>query len=164
MKQTLAGEPVSCAGATIAEGIAVRPPGHITREIIRDLVDDIVLVSEECLERAIDTLITEQKLVVEGAGAAGFAAILANPQRFQSRKVGTVLCGGNIDARILASILMRGLVRQRRMVRLRIALTDPEAWRRSRSSLVTPEATSSRSITAACSIMFRSKWPTSMWS
>jgi threonine dehydratase len=124
MKQTLAGEPVSCAGATIAEGIAVKSPGHITREIIRELVDDIVLVSEECLECAIDTLITEQKLVVEGAGAAGFAAILADPQRFHGRKVGTVLCGGNIDARILASILMRGLVRQRRMVRLRIALTD----------------------------------------
>ena len=70
MKQTLAEEPVSCAGATIAEGIAVKSPGHITREIIRELVDDIVLASEECLERAIDTLITEQKLVVEGAGAA----------------------------------------------------------------------------------------------
>ena len=124
MKQTLAGTPVACAGATIAEGIAVKSPGHITREIIREHVDDIVLVSEECLERAIDTLITEQKLVVEGAGAAGFAAILADQPRFKGRKVGTVLCGGNIDARILASILMRGLVRQRRMVRLRIALTD----------------------------------------
>jgi threonine dehydratase len=124
MKQTLAGIPISCAGATIAEGIAVKAPGHLTLEIIGKLVDDIVLVNEDCLERAIDSLVTEQKLVVEGAGAAGFAAILADPQRFHGRNVGTVLCGGNIDARILASILMRGLVRQHRMVRLRIALTD----------------------------------------
>ncbi|UEM05440.1 threonine ammonia-lyase [Skermanella rosea] len=124
MKQTLAGEPVACSGATIAEGIAVKAPGQLTREIVRDLVDDIVLVGEECLERAIYTLITEQKLVVEGAGAAGVAALLDDPARFKGRTVGTVICGGNIDARVLASILMRGLVRQRRVVRLRIGLSD----------------------------------------
>src|SRR3954447_16151242 len=88
MKQTLAGIPVSCAGATIAEGIAVKAPGHLTVEIIRRLVDDIVLVSEECLERAIDCLVTEQKLVVEGAGAAGLAAILADQERFHGRNIG----------------------------------------------------------------------------
>ncbi|UEM22774.1 threonine ammonia-lyase [Skermanella mucosa] len=124
MKQTLAGEPVTCSGATIAEGIAVKAPGQLTRAIVRDLVDDIVLVGEECLERAIYTLITEQKLVVEGAGAAGVAALLDDPARFRGRTVGTVICGGNIDARVLASILMRGLVRQRRVVRLRIGLSD----------------------------------------
>ncbi|EWY38906.1 threonine dehydratase [Skermanella stibiiresistens SB22] len=124
MKRTLADAPVSCSGATIAEGIAVKSPGLLTREIIRDLVDDIVLVGEECLERAIYTLITEQKLVVEGAGAAGVAALLDDPDRFAGQTVGTVICGGNIDARVLASILMRGLVRQRRVVRLRIGLSD----------------------------------------
>ncbi|QQP87867.1 threonine ammonia-lyase [Skermanella sp. TT6] len=124
MKQTLAGEPVACSGATIAEGIAVKAPGQLTREIVRDLVDDIVLVGEECLERAVYTLVTEQKLVVEGAGAAGVAALLDDPARFRGRTVGTVICGGNIDARVLASILMRGLVRQRRVVRLRIGLSD----------------------------------------
>ncbi|WP_158044692.1 threonine ammonia-lyase [Skermanella pratensis] len=124
MKQTLAGETVTCSGATIAEGIAVKAPGRFTREIVRDLVDDIVLAGEECLERAIYTLITEQKLVVEGAGAAGVAALLDDPARFRGRTVGTVICGGNIDARVLASILMRGLVRQRRVVRLRIGLSD----------------------------------------
>lgn len=124
MKQTLAGEPVACSGATIAEGIAVKAPGRLTREIVRDLVDDIVLVGEECLERAVYTLVTEQKLVVEGAGAAGVAALLDDPARFKGRTVGTVICGGNIDARVLASILMRGLVRQRRVVRLRIGLSD----------------------------------------
>jgi threonine dehydratase len=102
----------------------VKAPGRITREIVAALVDDIVLVGEECLERAIYTLMTIQKLVAEGAGAAGVAALLDDSARFKGRRVGTVICGGNIDARVLASIMMRGLVRERRLVRLRIGLTD----------------------------------------
>ncbi|HEV7370955.1 threonine ammonia-lyase [Arenibaculum sp.] len=124
MRQVLASEPVACRGVTVAEGIAVKNPGHLTRAIVKDLVDEIVLVGEEILERSIYTLLTDQKIVAEGAGAAGVAAMLADPARFRGLRVGTVICGGNIDARVLASILMRGLVRDGRMVRLRIALTD----------------------------------------
>jgi threonine dehydratase len=124
MRQVIAGEPVTCHGTTVAEGIAVKSPGVLTRAIVEELVDDIVLVGEAQIERAIYTLMTEQKVVAEGAGAAGLAAILSDPARFAGKSVGTILCGGNIDARVLASILMRGLVRDRRLVRLRIAITD----------------------------------------
>lgn len=124
MRQTIAGDPVACHGSTVAEGIAVKSPGRLTRAIVEKLVDDILLVGETQIERAIYALMTEQNLVAEGAGAAGVAAILADPGRFAGKSVGTILCGGNIDARVLASILMRGLVRDRRMVRLRIAITD----------------------------------------
>jgi len=124
MRQTLAGAPVHCEGTTLAEGIAVKAPGQLTREIIRDTVREILLVDEAAIERAVFALMTEQKLVAEGAGAAGIAAIMAEPDRFRGARVGTVLCGGNIDARLLASVLMRGLVRERRMVRLRIEITD----------------------------------------
>jgi threonine dehydratase len=124
MRQVLADEPVACRGVTVAEGIAVKNPGQITRRIVKDLVDEIVLVDEGILERAIYTLVVNQKIVAEGAGAAGVAALLADPARFRGLRVGTVICGGNIDARVLASILMRGLVRDRRMVRLRIAVPD----------------------------------------
>lgn len=124
MRQVLASEPVVCRGVTVAEGIAVKNPGQITRRIVKEAVDEIVLVGEDALERSIYTLLTDQKIVAEGAGAAGVAAMLADPARFRGLRVGTVICGGNIDARVLASILMRGLVRDRRMVRLRIALPD----------------------------------------
>lgn len=124
MRQAIAGEPVACHGTTVAEGIAVKSPGVLTRAIVEELVDDIVLVGEAQIERAIYALMTEQKVVVEGAGAAGLAAILCDPGRFAGKSVGTILCGGNIDARVLASILMRGLVRDRRLVRLRIVITD----------------------------------------
>jgi threonine dehydratase len=111
-------------GQTIAEGIAVKEPGRLTRAIIEKLVADIVLADEAKLESAIETLLVQQKLVVEGAGAAPLAALLAEPQRYRGRKVALVLCGGNIDARLLASILMRGLVRTGRMVRLRVEISD----------------------------------------
>ncbi|WP_207478979.1 threonine ammonia-lyase [Arenibaculum pallidiluteum] len=124
MRQVLAGEPVACRGATLAEGIAVKAPGMLTREIIRETVAEILLVDEAAIERSVFALMTEQKLVAEGAGAAGVAAIMADPARFSGRRVGTVLCGGNIDARLLASVLMRGLVREQRMVRLRIEIDD----------------------------------------
>lgn len=124
MKQALAGETPTSAGSTIAEGIAVKQPGQLTRPIIERLVSDILLVSEGSMERAVHELMSTQKLVVEGAGAAGVAAILAHRERFAGRRVGTVICGGNIDDRLLASVLMRGLVREGRLVRLRIGITD----------------------------------------
>jgi threonine dehydratase len=112
------------APATLAEGIAVKEPGVLTRRIIETLVSDILLVDEAMLETAIETLLERQKLVAEGAGAAALAAVLGAPQRFAGRRVGIVVSGGNIDARLLASILMRGLVREGRLVRLRAELPD----------------------------------------
>jgi threonine dehydratase len=112
------------AAATLAEGIAVKEPGRLTRRIVKSLVSDILLVDDVMIEAAIETLFEGQKLVVEGAGAAGLAAVLAAPERFRGRRIGIVICGGNIDARLLASILMRGLVREGRLVRLRSELPD----------------------------------------
>jgi threonine dehydratase len=112
------------AAATLAEGIAVKEPGQLTRQIVKALVSDILLVDDIAIEGAIEALIERQKLVVEGAGAAGVAAVLTTPERFRGRQVGIVICGGNIDARLLASILMRGLVRGGRLVRLRSELPD----------------------------------------
>ena len=124
MKQALAGQASTSGGSTIAEGIAVKQPGTLTRAIIERLVSDIIVVSEAAIERTVHQLISVQKLVVEGAGAAGVAAILAERERFAGKRVATVICGGNIDDRLLASVLMRGLVREGRLVRLRIAITD----------------------------------------
>src|SRR6266478_3399081 len=112
------------AAATLAEGIAVKEPGRLTRRIVEALVSDILLVDDVTIEGAVEVLLERQKLVVEGAGAAGVAAVLATPERFHRRRVGIVICGGNIDARLLASILMRGLVREGRLVRLRSELPD----------------------------------------
>ena len=114
----------TAVAATLAEGIAVKEPGRLTRRIVEALVSDILLVDDVSIEGAIETLLERQKLVVEGAGAAGLAAVLAAPERFRGRRVGIVICGGNIDARLLASILMRGLVREGRLVRLRSELPD----------------------------------------
>ena len=111
-------------GDTLAEGIAVKSPGRMTREIIGRLVDDIVLVSEIELERALAQLITIEKTVVEGAGAAGLAAILSDPARFSGKRVGVVLCGGNLDTRLLAGVLTRDLARQGRISQLIINLQD----------------------------------------
>jgi threonine dehydratase len=111
-------------GDTLAEGIAVKAPGKITTEIVRRYVDDIVLVSEAELERAICLLISVEKSLVEGAGAAGLAAIMANPMRYAGRRIGLVLCGGNIDTRLLASVLTRELAREGRLTSLAIELAD----------------------------------------
>jgi threonine dehydratase len=112
------------AGATLAEGIAVKEPGQLTRRIVGALVSDIMLVDDTSVEAAIEHLIDREKLVAEGAGAAGIAALLATPERFRGRHVGLVVTGGNIDARLLASVLMRGLVREGCLVRLRSELPD----------------------------------------
>jgi threonine dehydratase len=111
-------------GDTLAEGIAVKAPGAITTEIVEQFVDDIVLVTEDQLERAVSMLIAIEKTVVEGAGAAGLAAMLAHPAMFKGRNVGLVLCGGNIDTRLLASVLTRELAREGRLSQLAIDLVD----------------------------------------
>lgn len=113
-----------CDGDTLAEGIAVKEPGTLTRRFVEALVDDVVLVDERALERAVSLLLQIEKTVVEGAGAAGLAALLSHPEIGQGRKVGLVLCGGNIDTRLLANVLLRDLARSGRLARLRIRLQD----------------------------------------
>ncbi|MBK6469723.1 MAG: threonine ammonia-lyase [Betaproteobacteria bacterium] len=110
--------------STIAEGIAVGQPGQITREIIGRLVDDLVLVDEGDIEQAIVMLLEIEKTLVEGAGAAGLAALLKDPARYAGRKVGLVLCGGNIDPLLLAAIIERGMVRAGRLARIRVNARD----------------------------------------
>ncbi len=124
MYQRLHGLPVEVGGDTIAEGMAVRDVSALTLETCRRYVDEVLLVEEDAIERAIVTLIEIEKTVAEGAGAAGLAAVLAQPQRFAGRRVGVVLCGGNIDSRLLSAVLMRGLVRDGRMVRMRVVMPD----------------------------------------
>ncbi|WP_298261879.1 threonine ammonia-lyase [Bradyrhizobium sp.] len=111
-------------GDTLAEGIAVKAPGVITSEIVRALVDDIVLVNEQHVEHALSLLLTIEKSVTEGAGAAGLAAVLADPHRFKGRKLGLVLSGGNIDTRLLSGVLTRQLAREGRLSRLRFDIVD----------------------------------------
>jgi threonine dehydratase len=111
-------------GQTIADGIAVKTPGHITRTIIGQLVDEILLVDERTLEEGVQMLLEIEKTVAEGAGAAAFAAVLAHRPRFAGRETGIVISGGNIDSRPLANILMRGLVREGRLVKIRVEIPD----------------------------------------
>jgi threonine dehydratase len=124
MHQRLAGQPIRVGGDTIAEGIAVKDVGDIAFGIIRKEVEDVLVVEEETIERAVVALIEIEKTVAEGAGAAALAALLENPQRFAGKKVGMPISGGNIDSRVLASVLMRGLVRDQRLVRLRVTMPD----------------------------------------
>ena len=124
MYAKLTGQNMACGGDTLAEGIAVKAPGEFTAAIIAELVDEIVLVDEGALEHAVALLLQIEKTVVEGAGAAGLAAVLSNPEKFAGKRVGLVLCGGNIDTRLLANVLLRDQVRSGRMARLRIALQD----------------------------------------
>jgi threonine dehydratase len=124
MLNAVKGSRLPVGGDTLAEGIAVTTPGKITRPIIEQLVDDIVLVSEADLERAVTLLITIEKTVVEGAGAAGLAAMIMDPRRYAGHKVGLILCGGNIDTRLLASVLTRELAREGRLSRLAIDIPD----------------------------------------
>ena len=118
------GESHECGGDTLAEGIAVKEPGQITSQVIAALVDDIVLVDESALENAVAMLLQIEKTVVEGAGAAGLAAVMSHRARFAGKKIGLVLCGGNIDTRLLANVLLRDLARSGRLARLRITLQD----------------------------------------
>ena len=118
------GEPRDCGQATIADGIAVKSPGELTLPLIRERVDDMLLVSEDDIEQAILLLLEIEKTVVEGAGAVGLAALLKQRERFAGRKVGLVLCGGNIEPLVLAEIIQRGMVKSGRLVRLRFDVRD----------------------------------------
>jgi len=124
MRQRLAGEPVKVGGDTIAEGIAVKDVGDTAFAIVQKLVDEVLVVREETIERAIVALIEIEKTVAEGAGATALAALLEHPKRFAGKRVAMPISGGNIDSRVLASVLMRGLVRDGRLVRLRITMPD----------------------------------------
>ncbi len=120
----LKGENRPIGGATLAEGIAVKNVGKLTLPVIRELVAEIVLVDEAHLERAVNAYLTLQKTMAEGAGAAGLAALMAAPDRFRGKRVGLILCGGNIDPRILASIMVRELERETRVVSFRLTIPD----------------------------------------
>jgi threonine dehydratase len=124
MWNALYGEHRPVGGATLAEGIAVKTVGTMTLPVVRELVSGIVLVDEAHLERAVNAYLTLQKTMAEGAGAAGLAAMLAQPERFHGKKVGLILCGGNIDPRILASIMVRELERDQHIVSFRLTIPD----------------------------------------
>jgi threonine dehydratase len=124
LKSALDGQSRNIGGDTLAEGIAVADVGRHTLPLVRRYVDEILLVEEQSLEQAVVLLLNIEKTLVEGAGAAAFAALLACPERFRSKRVGVVLSGGNIDSRLLASILMRELVHEGRITRLRLNLSD----------------------------------------
>jgi threonine dehydratase len=124
MWNAIGGHDRSVGGPTLAEGIAVKNVGALTLPIIREFVSEIVLVDEVYLERAVNAYLTLQKTMAEGAGAAGLAAMLVEPKRFRGRKVGLILCGGNIDARLLASIMVRELERADRIASFRLTIPD----------------------------------------
>lgn len=133
MYQQMHDQPVQVGGISIAEGISVRDIGRAPMQVARQLVRDVLITSEAEIERAIVLLVEIEKTVTEGAGAAGLAALLAHKQLFQGRRVGIVLTGGNIDTRLLASVLMRGLVRDGRLARL-IVTTDDAPGRLARAA------------------------------
>jgi len=114
----------ACGGQTVAEGIAVKAIGEIPLAIARELVDDVVVVSERAIERAIHIFLEDEKLVTEGAAAAGLAAVLDDPARFAGRRVGLVVCGGNIDTGLLANVIARVRLSEGRVVRLRVEIVD----------------------------------------
>ena len=124
MAQRLAGRAVSVGGPTIAEGIAVRDIGEQCFELVRRRVTEILVVPERAIEEAIGLLAEGAKVVAEGAGAAGVAALLTFPQKFRGKRVGTPVCGGNIDARILSNVLLRNLLRDGRLLRLHLQIPD----------------------------------------
>jgi len=113
-----------CAGQTIAEGIAVKEPGALTRRYVSELVKDVLLVREDEIERAVATLLEIEKTVVEGAGAAAYAAVAANPELFRGRNVGIVLSGGNIDMRLLSNVILREMSREGRILSLIVEIED----------------------------------------
>ena len=124
MYDAVKGLPNRAGGATLAEGIAVKEPGVLTREIIASVVDEIILVPDRAIERGVQLLVEHPRVVAEGAGAAGIAALLHAPERFAGLSVATVICGGNIDSRLLSSVMMRGLIRDGRLIRIRFEIQD----------------------------------------
>jgi threonine dehydratase len=124
MQQALAGKPPECGKTTLADGIAVKIPGRLTLPVVRSLVDHIVLVDEADIEAAVLLLMEVEKMVAEGAGATGLAALLANRISLAGRKVGLVISGGNIDLPVLSSVIQRGLVHSGRLVRIQVNMRD----------------------------------------
>lgn len=124
MLAAISGREANAGGSSIAEGISVKEPGKLTRQVVEALVDEILLVEEAHIERAITLFADVEKTIAEGAGAAGLAALLAHPEKFAGRRVGLILCGGNIDTRLLASVLTRALVREKRLSNIRIIGDD----------------------------------------
>ena len=124
MQQAFQGAPIECGRTTIAESIAVKEPGGLTLPLVQEFVDEILLVEEGEIEKAVLLLLEVEKTVVEGAGAVGLTAILEHRARFEGRKVGLILSGGNIDLLVLSSIIQRGLARSGRLVRLRVGIPD----------------------------------------
>lgn len=124
MHAAITGQAVQSKGATLAEGIAVKSPGERTLPIIRDLVDDIVVLNESAIENAVELLADTGRFVVEGAGAAPLGVVMEHGDRFAGKQVGLLVSGGNIDMRVFASVLLRGLVRGGQMVRLRVQISD----------------------------------------
>jgi threonine dehydratase len=124
MWNAIHGDKRPCGGATLAEGIAVSQAGKLALPVVREFVREIILVDEPLIERAVNAFLTLQKAMAEGAGAAGLAAMLAKPERFAGRKVGLILCGGNIDPRILASVMVRELERETQIVSFRLTIPD----------------------------------------
>ena len=123
-KARMEGTEPRCGGATIAEGIAVKKPGDLTYAVAAPLLEDVLLVEEGAIEQAVALYCGVEKSVAEGAGAAALAALLSHPDHFRGRRVGVTLCGGNIDTRLLASVLQRELVREQRLVHMKIASDD----------------------------------------
>jgi threonine dehydratase len=124
MYRKRAGLPEAPVRPSIAEGIAVKRAGRLTLPVVKALVDDILLVEEAAIEAAILSLLEIEKLVVEGAGAAGLAAVMAEPARFAGRRIGLILCGGNIDLRLLSVVILRGLVHSRRLISIQVDIPD----------------------------------------
>ena len=157
--ERITGEHLPIGGPTLAEGIAVKNVGKLTLPVIRELVAEIVLVNEAQLERAVNAYLTLQKTMAEGAGAAGLAALLAKPDRFRGKRVGLILCGGNIDPRILASIMVRELERETRIVSFRLTIPTGPACSLDATRLGVSAPIFWKSITAGCSSTCRPRAP-----
>ena len=124
MYNAVKGENLPCIGQTMAEGIAVKEPGVLTTQVVRELVKDIILVSEGEVEHAIASLLEIEKTVVEGAGASSYAAVTARPELFAGKKVGLILSGGNVDMRLLSNVILRELSREGRILSLVVEIVD----------------------------------------
>ncbi len=128
MYDVVKGANLPCHGQSMAEGISVKKPGELTRRIVAALVKDILLVREDQVENSVVSLLEIEKTVVEGAGAAAFAAVLGNPDIFKGRKLGVVLSGGNIDMRLLSNVILREMMRHGRIFQVTIEIEDRPGW------------------------------------
>jgi threonine dehydratase len=136
MYDAVKGADLPCHGQSMAEGISVKKPGVLTRRIVEKLVSDILLVREDQVENSVVSLLEIEKTVVEGAGAAAFAAVLGNPELFKGRKLGVVLSGGNIDMRLLSNVILREMMRHGRIFQVTIQIEDRPGWLARISTLI----------------------------